>query len=353
MKAILGSRKHHSVARASILLFFTAALVWAMIGCTTVLEEYKLTIFSTDGGSVIEPGEGTFILVRGASLLLKAVPDEGYRLVSWTSDANIRHQKREEVVIEVNGAYSVTAEFEKIRKCRLTVSDPEGGEVVKPGSGMFTYDSGDKVRLEANAERGFEFVNWTGDVGTVIGVNAARTDIIMEGNYSIVANFEEQTAVNITDPNLEAAVREAIDIPEGRIYPSDLDGLDELDASGKNIADLAGLEYCIGLKRLYLSRNQIGNITGLASLTSLQELSLGGNQITDISALSDLSNLTLLNLSNNRLSDIQALVNCAGLGKGDKVYLYNCNAVSYSLPSDNHVMDSIAELQEKGVIVEY
>ena len=35
----------------------------------------------------------------------------------------------------------------------------------------------------------YEFVNWTGNVGTVANVTAASTTITMNGNYSITANF--------------------------------------------------------------------------------------------------------------------------------------------------------------------
>ena len=237
-----------------------------------------------------------------------------------------------------------------------------------------TYDSGKVLYLLAQENRGFRFVNWTGDVGTVDDVNAASTEIKMKGNYSITANFEVEAAVNITDLNLEAAVREAIDILEGPIYPSDLDGLRKLDAEGKNIADLTGLEYCTGLQELYLCRNQISNISAvtnltgltrlelgdnqvsnisaLAGLASLEELSLGGNQVSNVSALVNLRNLTLLNLSKNPISDLRPLVNNPDLSQGDRVYLYY-NPVSYSLLSSSDPGNYVAQLQEKGVIVEY
>ena len=45
------------------------------------------------------------------------------------------------------------------------------------------------------ADEGYRFVNWTGDVGTIANVNAASTTITMNGDYSITANFEEEEAV--------------------------------------------------------------------------------------------------------------------------------------------------------------
>ena len=71
----------------------------------------------------------------------------------------------------------------------LAVSSTEGGEVTSPGEGIFTYYEGEVVDLVADSEEGYEFVNWTGDVGTVANVNAASTTITMNDNYSITANF--------------------------------------------------------------------------------------------------------------------------------------------------------------------
>ncbi len=51
--------------------------------------------------------------------------------------------------------------------------------------------------------------------------------------------------VAFPDENLEAAIREAIDKPEGLIFTSDLDGLTSLKTKG--ITDLTGLEYCSNL----------------------------------------------------------------------------------------------------------
>jgi len=93
--------------------------------------------------------------------------------------------------------------------------------------------------------------------------------------------------VNFPDPNLEAAVREAINKPTGDVMASDLLGLDSLRADGSNISDLTGLEYCSGVWQLYLHNNQISDISPLAGLTGLSDLYLNDNQIGDISPLVD------------------------------------------------------------------
>jgi len=71
----------------------------------------------------------------------------------------------------------------------LTISSITGGSVTTPGTGMFTYNAGVMVRVIAEPEKGYRFVNWTGDVDTIANVNAATTIIPMHGDYTITANF--------------------------------------------------------------------------------------------------------------------------------------------------------------------
>jgi len=52
------------------------------------------------------------------------------------------------------------------------------------------------VNITATPDGGYNFVNWTGDVGTIDNVNAASTTITMSANYSITANFEAAPAEN-------------------------------------------------------------------------------------------------------------------------------------------------------------
>ena len=56
---------------------------------------------------------------------------------------------------------------------------------------MFTYDEGTVVDLVATPGAGYRFDEWTGDVDTIADVDAATTTIVMNGDYSITANFEE------------------------------------------------------------------------------------------------------------------------------------------------------------------
>ena len=65
----------------------------------------------------------------------------------------------------------------------------------------------------------------------------------------------------------------------------ELEKLKHLDADGRGIRDLTGLEKATGLKNLELRRNQLSSITPLKDLTQLTHLYLGDNQISDIKPL--------------------------------------------------------------------
>jgi hypothetical protein len=337
MKAILSSRRDHYLAKFSIFLI-AVALIAGMVGC--VPYEYDLTIASTAGGEVIKPGEGTFTCYEGTVVVLIATEDEGYRFVEWIGDVrDIAHVKDSSTTITVTGNHSITATFEEIPEYNLTISSTTGGNVTAPGEGTFTRDGGTVVTLEAHEDVSYGFVGWTGDVETIAGVNRYSTSITMQGDYSITANFEKEDPVTFADTNLEAAIKEAINIHGRPIYPSDLKRLlTRLDTKKVgNVSDLTGLEHCTGLTRLILynkqiddisplvklasltelniERNQTSDISPLAKLTSLRELSLGGNQISDISPVANLISLKYLSLGGNQISDISPLANLTSLRK--------------------------------------
>jgi len=73
----------------------------------------------------------------------------------------------------------------------LTISSTVGGSVTTPGEGTLTYDAGTVVDLVAEAEAGYQFVNWAGDIDTIANPDSATTTITMHGDYEITANFEQ------------------------------------------------------------------------------------------------------------------------------------------------------------------
>jgi hypothetical protein len=85
---------------------------------------------------------------------------------------------------------------------KLVIFSTVGGSVTTPTEKTLTYDASTVVDLVATPASGYQFVNWTGDVGTIADVNAASTTITMNASYSIRANFEpilqEQSILTIS-----------------------------------------------------------------------------------------------------------------------------------------------------------
>ena len=115
--------------------------------------------------------------------------------------------------------------------------------------------------------------------------------------------------VQLADPNLEAAVREALRQPEGELLADDVGRLTVLAATGRGITQLDGITQLPALVELDLEGNRISDLLPLAGLTSLKRLRLGDNQIRDIGPLSNLTMLMELQLAINQISDISALGN--------------------------------------------
>ena len=136
------------------------------------------------------------------------------------------------------------------------------------------------------------------------------------------------TAVAIPDKNLAAAVREALGLgAKATITKQAMPKLTSLNASDRQISDLAGLEYATELTDLDLGRNQITNFTPLAELPKLRKLYLWTNEISDLSVLPQLPKLELLDLNWNRISDVSPL---AGFTNLKELWLQGNNLVDTS-----------------------
>lgn len=109
------------------------------------------------------------------------------------------------------------------------------------------------------------------------------------------------------DSALSESILETLGMEAGPIQSEYLEQLTTLLAGSKGIADLTGLEACIGLEQLHLHLNQIVDLEPLAGLRLLSNVSLNGNQISDISPLAPLYNLTSLAIHSNQISDLQPI----------------------------------------------
>ena len=120
-----------------------------------------------------------------------ASPASGYRFVDWTGDVNaVANVNSALTTMTLDGDYKITANF--VAQYVLTTSSTEGGRVVAPGEGAFCYAFGTVVDLMAEAHGGYKFLNWIGDVETLVDPDAACTKITVNENYAVTANFLQE-----------------------------------------------------------------------------------------------------------------------------------------------------------------
>ena len=170
---------------------------------------------------------------------------------------------------------------------------------------------------------------------------------IAEGQGAHESPEPDSLSIVFTDANLEEVVRQALDLPQGRFTPEDIDSLTRISASDQAIHSLTGLEHFTALQRLDLKNNEIADITPLAALAEMDSLELKDNQIVDVTPLTGLTRLAWLELANNLIEDVAPLVANTGLGEGDRVNLEN-NPLS-----DQARSEQIPALQARGVEVQY
>ena len=138
--------------------------------------------------------------------------------------------------------------------------------------------------------------------------------LVFLGAATLLSPQENAQVVNLSDPKLRQAVREALNLPSGTpITQQEMLQLTWLKATDIGITDLTGLEYAINLESLDLGGNQIGDISPLTELIQLTWLSLWHNRIQDITPLAKLAKLEFINLTGNSIEDITILTNLTQL----------------------------------------
>jgi len=113
MKHYKGGR----MARKLILVAIIALLASTGFGfeasCTESPEEWRLTIKSTDGGSVVTPGEGMFWYAADEDVALAVEPEEGYQFVGWTGKV-LYDGHLDKYLIHMSLDYTIIANFAPI-----------------------------------------------------------------------------------------------------------------------------------------------------------------------------------------------------------------------------------------------
>lgn len=172
----------------------------------------------SEGGSV-NPTSGTFD--EGSEVTVEATSNDGWVFSDWSGDISSQENP---LTFTINGDTDITANFEEeVPQYSLTIStSPSEAGSVNPSSG--TFDEGSEVTVEATANDGFVFSEWTGDQQST---DNPLTFTINE-DTDMTANFDDERSmyrVDLMATNLQDTVK---DLSIGQAQGA-VEGLDSMD----------------------------------------------------------------------------------------------------------------------------
>ena len=149
------------------------------------IPSYNITVLANNDAYGEVAGGGTFS--EGTQVTVSANPATGYNFVNWTENSS---------VVSTNANYTFTAtahrtlvaNFEAITYTVTANANPAAGGSVT-GAGSYTY--GQTVTLNATANTGYSFINWT-ENGTEVSTNT-QYSFDATANRTLVANFQINT----------------------------------------------------------------------------------------------------------------------------------------------------------------
>ncbi|TLG74315.1 leucine-rich repeat domain-containing protein [Culicoidibacter larvae] len=157
----------------------------------------------------------------------------------------------------------------------------------------------------------FSFILLTTITGTSIYVGESQKEIV-QATYE---STPPPAAINeiFPDANFASTIASLFGVSSDTVVTqSDLDSIDQLYASLKNIVNLDGIQHLKELRILYLDGNEINDVSPITTseFPLLEILILNDNQIDDISpfATASFPSLRVLGFDNNQISDISPLI---------------------------------------------
>jgi hypothetical protein len=139
------------------------------------------------GGSVT--GTGNF--APGASVTLHAFNNAGYEFTKWT-ESGIEVSGLKDYTFTVNSSRTLTAVFVPALSIGVSASPPQGGFVEADAP---SYEVGDGADVQADANPGYNFLNWT-ENGIVVSTDA-KYIFTINTSRTLVANFYSSGSVTI------------------------------------------------------------------------------------------------------------------------------------------------------------
>jgi uncharacterized repeat protein (TIGR02543 family) len=135
------------------------------------------------GGGSVARDPDQIVFGPGDTVTLTASADPGWTFANWSGDLMDTHNP---VTITITGTTSITATFSRDEYTLTVNADGEGSVDVDPAG---PYHYGDVITLTADADPGWTFANWSGDLDTI----ASPGTITMDASKSVTATFTQNT----------------------------------------------------------------------------------------------------------------------------------------------------------------
>ena len=122
------------------------------------------------------------VIARETTVSLEAVPASGFTFVGWTG-SEISPDKS--ITTQMTCTKTITASFVQDNGYFLNM-DTNGNGSVTPSVGTHSYSSGETVTITAEADKGYRFTSWTGEVENS---RSASTTVTLDESKTVIANF--------------------------------------------------------------------------------------------------------------------------------------------------------------------
>ncbi len=180
--------------------------------------DYTLTVNIDPMGSGIvdiDPDQDSYNF--GDEISLTAIPEDGWEFVEWTGDTDglDTPTDAEATLTMPADDVTLTANFQLIDYTLTLIANPDEGGTVEDVTDDAPYNIDDLVQIRAEANEGWEFVNWTGDYAdNLADADQAETTLTMPADdVTLTANFQmiDYTLTLTPDPAIGGTVEDLTD----------------------------------------------------------------------------------------------------------------------------------------------
>jgi hypothetical protein len=156
---------------------------WYIDAVKTTLSIYTLTINATNGSVDKLPNQTSYN--HGTLVQLTPMPDGGYHFTGWSGDVATGHETDNPLTVVMDQNRTITGNF-AINTYTLTINAVHGNVDKNPN--QISYNHGANVQLTPNADAGYHFGSWSGNIP--IGHESDNPlSVIMDQDRTITASF--------------------------------------------------------------------------------------------------------------------------------------------------------------------